>query len=95
LLDEVMARVGLPRDVVYVTNAVKHFKFEARGKRRIHAKPSAREVSACRPWLEAELAIIKPKMLVCSLHRRPIAPGPRLSRDEVPCELIKSEWAPW
>jgi DNA polymerase len=96
LLDEVMARVGLPRDVVYVTNAVKHFKFEPRGKRRIHAKPSAREVSACRPWLEAELAIIKPKMLVClgsTAAQSLLGRDFRVTRSRG--ELIKSEWAPW
>jgi DNA polymerase len=50
---------------VYVTNAVKHFKFVERGKRRIHAKPSGTEISACRPWLEAELAAIRPELIVC------------------------------
>ena len=64
LLDEVLVDVGIDRSVCYVTNSVKHFKFEQRGKRRIHAKPSAREINACRPWLSAELAIIKPKVLV-------------------------------
>jgi hypothetical protein len=50
---------------VYVTNAVKHFKWEPRGKRRIHKKPNSREIAACRPWLEAELRLVKPKLLVC------------------------------
>ena len=50
---------------VYVTNAVKHFKWEPRGKRRIHQKPNSREIAACRPWLEAELCLVKPKLLVC------------------------------
>jgi probable DNA metabolism protein len=96
LLDEVMERVGLPRDVVYVTNAVKHFKFDLKGKRRIHAKPSAREVSACRPWLEAELAIIKPKMLVClgsTAAQSLLGRDFRVTRSRG--ELIKTEWAPW
>ncbi len=53
------------RDQVYVTNVVKHFKWEPRGKRRIHAKPRVSEVRACRPWLETELALIKPRALVC------------------------------
>ena len=65
LLDQVMEQVGIPRDDVYITNAVKHFKFEPRGKRRIHSKPSAREVAACRPWLEAEIKVIHPKIIVC------------------------------
>jgi DNA polymerase len=50
---------------VYVTNAVKHFKWEARGKRRIHQKPNAREISACRPWLQAEIAAVRPRVIVC------------------------------
>jgi DNA polymerase len=50
---------------VYVTNVVKHFKWEPRGKRRIHAKPNAAEISACRPWLETEIALVKPRVLVC------------------------------
>lgn len=66
LLDEMLERVGIDRKAdCYVTNAVKHFKFELRGKRRIHSKPSAREVAACRPWLEQEIAVVKPRMVVC------------------------------
>jgi DNA polymerase len=65
LLDDVMDEVGIPRDEVYVTNAVKHFKFEPRGTRRIHAKPNAREMAACKPWLESEIAVIKPEIVVC------------------------------
>jgi DNA polymerase len=64
LLDEVLEEVGIDREQVYVTNAVKHFKFEPRGARRIHAKPNAREMAACKPWLLAELEIIKPDILV-------------------------------
>ena len=56
---------GIDRGEAYVTNAVKHFKFEQQGSRRIHAKPSAREMSACRPWLEAEIAAVRPKLIVC------------------------------
>ena len=55
---------GIDRDIVYVTNVVKHFKWEPRGKRRIHAKPNAAEITACRPWLEAEIALVKPRVLV-------------------------------
>jgi uracil-DNA glycosylase family protein len=65
LLDEALAEVGIERDSVYVTNAVKHFKWTPRGKRRLHAKPSAREMTACRPWLEAEISILAPKLIVC------------------------------
>jgi DNA polymerase len=65
LLNSAMEAAGIPRDEVYVTNAVKHFKFEPRGKRRIHSKPSAREVAACRPWLEAEIRSVQPQVIVC------------------------------
>jgi uracil-DNA glycosylase family protein len=65
LLSKAMHEAGLDREKIYVTNAVKHFKFIERGKRRIHAKPSGIEISACRPWLEAELTSIKPELVVC------------------------------
>jgi uracil-DNA glycosylase family protein len=65
VLDEALELAGIDRNAAYVTNAVKHFKWEARGKRRIHAKPSWSEQMACRPWLEAELAAIEPEVLVC------------------------------
>jgi len=65
LMDEVLEEIGLDRKLIYLTNAVKHFKFEQRGKRRMHATPNAREVNACRPWLEAEIEAIKPPMIVC------------------------------
>ena len=65
VLDEALQAAGIPRDQAYVTNAVKHFKWKPRGTRRLHSKPGAREVAACRPWLEAEISIVKPKMVVC------------------------------
>ena len=65
LLDRALEEAGIDRKLVYVTNAVKHFKWTARGKRRLHEKPNAREIAACRPWLEAELAVVKPEVLVC------------------------------
>jgi uracil-DNA glycosylase len=65
MLDKALERAGIPRAVVYVTNAVKHFKWEPRGKRRIHKKPRLSEVKACRPWLEAELRAIHPAVVVC------------------------------
>jgi uracil-DNA glycosylase family protein len=64
VLDEALAAAGIDRGLAYVTNAVKHFKWQARGKRRIHQKPNAAELAACRPWLDAELAVVKPKVLV-------------------------------
>jgi DNA polymerase len=64
VLDDALAAAGIDRDRVYVTNAVKHFKWRARGKRRIHDKPNRAEVAACRPWLDGELAIVKPRVLV-------------------------------
>jgi len=67
LLDEVLLEVGIDRSEVYVTNVVKHFKWEAaqRGKRRIHKKPRQSEIEACRPWLDAELKVVQPQVLVC------------------------------
>ena len=65
LLDRALVEAGVDRAEVYVTNTVKHFKWEPRGKRRIHQKPNSREIAACRPWLEAELQLVRPKLLVC------------------------------
>jgi DNA polymerase len=64
VLDEALEEVGIDRSTVYVTNAVKHFKWVARGRRRIHSSPNAREVRACKPWLERELAEVKPRVVV-------------------------------
>jgi uracil-DNA glycosylase len=64
LLDEGLEEAGIDRRLAYVTNVVKHFKWQARGKRRIHQKPSSGEIAACRPWLEAELAVVEPTVLV-------------------------------
>jgi uracil-DNA glycosylase family protein len=65
VLDRALEEAGIDRRLVYLTNVVKHFKWEPRGKRRIHAKPGAGEVAACRPWLETEIVLIKPRLLVC------------------------------
>jgi uracil-DNA glycosylase len=65
VLDEGLEQAGIDRTLAYVTNVVKHFKWEPRGKRRIHAKPNWAEIAACRPWLDAELDVVKPKVLVC------------------------------
>ena len=64
LLDQAMERAGIDRKTAYVTNVVKHFKWEPRGKRRIHAKPNAAEITACLPWLRAELEVMRPRVLV-------------------------------
>jgi len=65
IMDHALEDAGIDRRKVYVTNVVKHFKWEPRGKRRIHQKPNSREIAACRPWLEAELRVVKPTLLVC------------------------------
>jgi DNA polymerase len=65
LLDRALADAGIDRATVYVTNVVKHFKWEPRGKRRIHKKPNAGETAACRPWLDTEIMLVKPRILVC------------------------------
>src|SRR6266496_3475676 len=64
LLDKMLVEAGIDRSEVYVTNVVKHFKWEPRGKRRIHKKPNAMQIAACRPWLDAEVELVKPHVLV-------------------------------
>ena len=64
LLDEALEEAGIDRTRVYITNAVKHFKWKPQGKRRLHQKPNAAEISACRPWLDSEIALVKPRILV-------------------------------
>jgi DNA polymerase len=65
VLDKALVEAGIDRKEVYVTNAVKHFSWEPRGKRRIHKKPNAMQIAACRPWLDAEIAAVKPRVIVC------------------------------
>jgi uracil-DNA glycosylase len=65
LLSTALEEAGIDRDRIYVTNVVKHFKWEPRGKRRIHAKPNASEIGACRPWLDSEIAVVQPRVIVC------------------------------
>jgi uracil-DNA glycosylase len=65
LFNEALAEAGIDRAQTYVTNVVKHFKWEPRGKRRIHKKPNSSEINACRPWFEAEITLVKPKLIVC------------------------------
>jgi DNA polymerase len=95
LLDEALVAAGIPRDEVYVTNAVKHFKWEPRGKRRLHAKPSAREMTACRPWLEAEVDVIKPRAIVClgaTAAQALLGRAFRVTRQRG--QLLPSDWGP-
>lgn len=97
LLDEVLVEVGIDRSQVYVTNVVKHFKWEAaqRGKRRIHKKPRHSEIEACRPWLDAELKVVRPQVLVClgaSAAQALLGKEFRVTRDRG--KLIPSELAP-
>ena len=85
LLDGALIEAGIDRKKVYVTNAVKHFKWEPRGKRRIHKKPNAIEIAACRPWLDAEIAAIRPNVIVClGATSSPITPRTRLPRHHAP-----------
>ena len=65
ILNDALEQAGIQRERTYVTNVVKHFKWEPRGKRRIHAKPKAGEIGACRPWLDAEIAVVHPRIIVC------------------------------
>jgi DNA polymerase len=65
LLDKALEEAGIERDLAYVTNVVKHFKWEPRGKRRIHARPNAAEITACMPWLQTEIRLVHPEVLVC------------------------------
>jgi uracil-DNA glycosylase family protein len=84
LLDEALARARIDRSNAYVTNVVKHFKWEPRGKRRLHSKPGPAEISACRPWLDAELALVHPRVLVClgaTATRALLGPSYRVTRD--------------
>jgi len=96
LLDESLVEAGIDRDEAYVTNAVKHFKWEARGWRRLHSKPSAREIKACRPWLDAEIAVVEPEVIVAlgaTAAKALIGPDFRVTRQRG--ELIESELAPY
>jgi uracil-DNA glycosylase len=95
LLDSALEEAGIDRTRVYVTNVVKHFKWEPRGKRRIHAKPNAAEISACRPWLETEIALVKPRVLVClgaTAAQALLGKSFRVSRQRG--ELVPSSLAP-
>lgn len=95
LLDEALEAIGLDRQHVYVTNAVKHFKWEERGKKRLHKKPGRREVVACRAWLEAEIFTVEPQLIVtlgATAAQSLLGPAFRISKQRG--EIIQSEWAP-
>jgi uracil-DNA glycosylase family protein len=96
LLDQLMDEAGIPRQRVYVTNAVKHFKWTPRGKRRLHSKPNSREIFACRPWLEAELEAIKPELLVllgATAAKSLLGAQFRITKHRG--QPIETDWAPW
>ena len=96
LLDDALLEAGIARIQTYVTNVVKHFKWEPRGKRRIHKKPNAREVAACRPWLEAEISLVKPKVIVClgaTAAQALLGPQFRVSKQRG--QFIESTLAPY
>ncbi len=95
IMDRALEEAGIDRSQVYVTNAVKHFKWEPRGKRRIHQKPNSREIAACRPWLEAELRLVKPKLLVClgaTAAQAILGPSFRVTRERG--KVLSSKLAP-
>jgi len=95
IMDQALEEAGIDRSKVYVTNAVKHFKWEPRGKRRIHQKPNSREIAACRPWLEAELRVVKPKLVVAmgaTAAQTIFGPSFRVTRERG--KLLSSKLAP-
>jgi uracil-DNA glycosylase len=96
LLDDALSEAGIDRTKTYVTNVVKHFKWEPRGKRRIHKKPNAREITACRPWVEAEIRLVKPKVIVClgaTAAQALLGPQFRVSKQRG--QFIESTLAPY
>src|SRR5579884_925731 len=96
LLDKALVEAGIDRTKVYVTNAVKHFKWEPRGKRRIHKKPNAAEITACRPWLQAEIDVVKPRVIIClgSTAAQAII-GPKFKVSTQRATFVESPLAPF
>jgi uracil-DNA glycosylase len=95
IMDRALEEAGIDRKQVYVTNAVKHFKWEPRGKRRIHKKPNSREIAACRPWLEAELRIVRPALIVAmgaTAAQTIFGPSFRVTRERG--KVLSSKFAP-
>jgi DNA polymerase len=96
LLEEALAAAGIDRAQTYVTNVVKHFKWEPRGKRRIHKRPNAGEIAACRPWLEAEIGLVKPKVIVClGATAAQTLLGPKFRVSKQRGQFIESTLAPY
>lgn len=96
LLDKALVEAGIDRTAVYVTNVVKHFKWEPRGKQRIHKKPNAAEIAACRPWLHAEIGVVKPRAIVClgaTAAQAVISPQFRVSVQRA--QFVASDLAPF
>ncbi len=96
VLDRALEEVGIKRSLVYVTNAVKHFKFEERGKRRLHKKPNGLEIRACRPWLEAEINLIQPRIIVglgATAAQTIFGSTYRLTRERG--QFVQNCWAPY
>jgi uracil-DNA glycosylase len=96
LFDRALEEAGIDRGAVYITNAVKHFRYRQRGKRRIHQRPDASHLAACRPWLDAELAVVRPDALVClgaTAAQSLLGRGVRVTKDRG--KPIESELAPW
>lgn len=95
LLDKALEEAGIDRARVYVTNVVKHFKWEPRGKRRIHKKPNAVEINACRPWLDAEIRAVKPRAIVClGATAAQAVIGPKFRVSVQRAQFVKSPLAP-
>ncbi|HKR59428.1 MAG TPA: UdgX family uracil-DNA binding protein [Pyrinomonadaceae bacterium] len=96
LFDKALVDAGIDRRQTYVTNVVKHFKWEPRGKRRIHKKPNGQEISACRPWLEAEIAVVKPQIVVAlGATAAQSLLGPKFRVTQQRGEFIESTLAPY
>ncbi len=96
LIDEVLVEAGIDRKDTYVTNAVKHFKYVMRGKRRLHQKPTSREISACQPWLIAELRAIRPAVIVClGATAAQVLLGRQFRLTRELGKVYSTEWAPW
>lgn len=96
LLDDALQAAEVDRSEAYVTNVVKHFKWEQRGRRRLHSRPNAREIGACMPWLEAEIAVVKPRVLVClgaTSAQALLGSGFRVTRERG--RFVTSTWAPF
>jgi uracil-DNA glycosylase family protein len=96
LFDDILREAGIDLKETYVTNAVKHFRWEERGKRRLHKRPGRGHVEACRPWLVAELEVIEPEMIVClGATAAQALMGPKFRLTQVRGELLPCDWAPW